>query len=62
MNETRAKHYKALFLRASVYDVVLGIVFTLFYKSAFEPLGIPGRFGKRTLVDIRGDLQREGVP
>ncbi len=40
MNELRAKYYKGLFLIASIYDIILGIVFTFFYKFAFESLGI----------------------
>jgi hypothetical protein len=40
MNELRLKYYKVLFLIASIYDILLGIVFTFFYKFAFELLGI----------------------
>ena len=40
MNESRVKYYKTLFLIASVYDVLLGIVFTFFHKFAFASLGI----------------------
>jgi hypothetical protein len=40
MNELRLKYYKVLFLIASIYDIPLGIVFTFFYKFAFELLGI----------------------
>jgi formate/nitrite transporter FocA (FNT family) len=40
MNPKREKFYRALFLVAAVYDVVLGIVFTFFYRSAFGILGI----------------------
>jgi hypothetical protein len=40
MNKSRIKYYKTLFLIASVYDILLGIVFTLFYRSAFAFLKI----------------------
>lgn len=40
MNKSRIKYYKTLFLIASVYDILLGIVFTLFYRSAFAFLMI----------------------
>ena len=34
------KYYKALFLISAIYDVFLGAVFLLFYKIAFNLLGI----------------------
>jgi hypothetical protein len=40
MSAIRIKYYKGLFLAAAVYDLVLGVVFTLFYRAAFELLGI----------------------
>jgi hypothetical protein len=40
MNDLREKYYRILFLIATIYDIVLGIVFTFFYKSAFGLLGI----------------------
>jgi hypothetical protein len=40
MTESRIKYYRTLFLTASVYDIILGIIFIFFYKSAFELLGI----------------------
>ena len=40
MNELRLKYYKALFLISAIYDVFLGAVFLLFYKIAFNLLGI----------------------
>jgi hypothetical protein len=40
MNKSRIKYYKTLFLIASVYDILLGIVFTLFYRAAFDFLKI----------------------
>jgi hypothetical protein len=40
MDNSRIKYYKSLFLIASVYDILLGIVFTLFYRSAFALLKI----------------------
>jgi len=41
MSESKLKYYKGLFLFAAVYDLVLGIVFTFFSKSAFDLVGIP---------------------
>jgi hypothetical protein len=41
MSESRIKYYRVLFLIASVYDLVLGIIFLFFYKPVFELLGIP---------------------
>jgi hypothetical protein len=40
MSRGREKYYKTIFLVAAVYDIVLGIIFTFFYKFAFEVLGI----------------------
>ena len=34
-------YYKGLFLTSAVYDIVLGIIFTFFYKPIFSLLGIP---------------------
>lgn len=41
MSESKLKYYKGLFLFAAVYDLILGIVFTFFSKSAFDLVGIP---------------------
>jgi hypothetical protein len=40
MSRGREKYYKTVFLIAAVYDIVLGIIFTFFYRFAFELLGI----------------------
>jgi hypothetical protein len=56
MNELRAKYYKGLFLIASIYDIFLGIVFTFFYKFAFELLGI-----SKTLPEFGGYLSLIGA-
>ena len=40
MNESRIRYYRALFLVAAIYDILLGVVFTFFYKPAFAWLGI----------------------
>ncbi len=40
MPASRAGYYRGLFLVAAIYDVVLGIVFTFFYKPAFDLLDI----------------------
>jgi len=47
MNPKREKFYRALFLIATVYDVVLGIIFTFFYRTAFEILGITNELPQR---------------
>jgi hypothetical protein len=36
----RERFYRILFLIATVYDVVLGIIFVFFYRTAFEVLDI----------------------
>ena len=41
MSDSKLKYYKGLFLVAAVYDIVLGVVFTFFPKSAFDLVGIP---------------------
>jgi len=41
MNPSREKFYRVLFLVAAIYDVVLGVIFTFFYKFAFKLIGIP---------------------
>ena len=41
MNKKRKGYYKVLFLIAAIYDLVLGIIFTFFYKFTFSLLGIP---------------------
>ncbi len=40
MNTKRQNYYKGLFLVSAIYDLILGILFTFFYKSAFDLLGI----------------------
>lgn len=40
MDESRERYYRGLFLVAAIYDLVLGIVFTLFYQPAFEMLDV----------------------
>ena len=34
-------YYKGLFLTSAVYDLILGIIFTFFYKPIFSLLGVP---------------------
>jgi hypothetical protein len=46
MSPKREKFYRALFLIAAVYDVLLGIIFTFFYRRAFEFLGIADKLPK----------------
>ena len=41
MSESKLKYYKGLFLLAAVYDLILGIVFMFFPKSAFNIVGVP---------------------
>lgn len=40
MDPSRERFYRGLFLVAAIYDVTLGIVFTLFYQPAFEMLDV----------------------
>ena len=40
MSAAREKYYRMLFLTAAVYDIVLGVIFILFYAKAFAILGI----------------------
>lgn len=40
MSSSREKYYKIVFLIGAIYDLILGIVFTFFFRSAFELLGI----------------------
>ena len=40
MNKKRQIYYRSLFLIAAIYDIVLGIIFTFLFKSAFTLLGI----------------------
>ncbi len=40
MEQKREKFYKAIFLATAIYDLILGIVFTFFYKFAFNLIGI----------------------
>jgi hypothetical protein len=56
MNESRVRYYRMLFLIASVYDIFLGIVFTFFYESAFELLGV-----SEVLPDFGGYLSLIGA-
>jgi len=37
----KEEYYKWLFLIAAIYDIVLGIIFTFFYKPVFSLLGVP---------------------
>ena len=39
MTAQRAKYYRAIFLAATLYDVVLGLLFVFFYRHAFQWLG-----------------------
>lgn len=41
MQYMREAYYKALFLIAAIYDIILGIGFTFFYKYLFPLLGVP---------------------
>ncbi|UCF09441.1 MAG: hypothetical protein JSW65_05080 [Candidatus Bipolaricaulota bacterium] len=73
MTKRRVAVYKAVFLAAAVYDIVLGIVFTFFYRVPFRWLGIDlpysnafvtllGSFllviGIAYLLIVLGDLRR----
>ena len=43
MSKGREKYYRTLFLIATIYDISLGIIFTCFYRYAFEVIGIAHR-------------------
>jgi hypothetical protein len=43
MSTAREKYYKVIFLIAAIYDIALGIIFTFFYRYAFEVIGIADR-------------------
>ena len=43
MSKGREQYYRALFLIVAIYDITLGIVFTFFYRHAFEVIGIAHR-------------------
>lgn len=40
MDSSRERYYRGLFLVAAIYDLTLGIVFTLFHQPAFEILDV----------------------
>ena len=40
MTEGKRKYYRVLFFIGAVYDIVLGIIFTFFFRFAFDLLGI----------------------
>lgn len=72
MDPRRQRYYRGLFLAAAIYDVVLGIIFTFFYKAAFDLLDVtaPGggyvpligtflfTIGVAYYLIYRGDLHR----
>lgn len=41
MSPSRERYYRGIFFVAMIYDIALGIIFTFFYKFAFELIGIP---------------------
>jgi hypothetical protein len=43
MSPKREKFYRALFLIATIYDVLLGIIFSFFYRTAYKILGIANK-------------------
>lgn len=40
MDPSRERYYKALFLVAAIYDIVLGIAFTFFHQPVFDMVGV----------------------
>ncbi len=56
MDPAREKYYKVMFLVAAMYDIALGIIFTLFQESAFGLLGIAEK-----LPEFRGYLSLIGA-
>jgi len=72
MDPSRERYYKALFLIAAIYDIVLGVAFTFFHVPVFDMVGVTppdggyiqllGTFllviGIAYYLIWRGDLQR----
>lgn len=54
MDANREKRYRALFLVAAVYDVVLGITFTFFHTWAFDVLGIGDEAPQGAYIPLLG--------
>ena len=54
MNKKREKYYKIIFLIAAIYDIVLGIIFTFFHKTAYSFLNIslPQNTGYLSLIGV----------
>ena len=48
MSESKLKYYKGLFLVTAVYDLILGLIFMFFVKSAFDLIGIPEKLPEFT--------------
>ena len=46
MRTSKERFYKGLFLTAAIYDLLLGIIFTFFYKQAFALIGITEKLPK----------------
>jgi hypothetical protein len=45
---SRLSYYKGLFLLAAIYDLILGLVFIFFSRSAFNLIGIPDKLPEFT--------------
>lgn len=56
MTPSREKYYRALFLAAAIYDLVLGIVFTFFYKGVFDLMDISEKLPGSAYVPLIGSF------
>ncbi len=54
MDPARERYYRALFLVATVYDGALGVIFTFFYKPAFDLLDIRDQLPDGGYVPLLG--------
>ncbi len=56
MGSSRERYYRALFLTSAIYDLVLGIIFTFFYKWVFDLLGIADKLPGSAYVPLIGSF------
>lgn len=56
MTPSRERYYRALFLAAAIYDIVLGIVFTFFYRRAFDLLDMSDKLPGSAYVPLIGSF------
>lgn len=54
MTSARESYYRTLFLASAIYDLVLGLVFTFFYRWAFGLIGIQDKLPGGAYVALIG--------